>query len=230
MGLDFAREAEYPENINDLVVRDNIIKGLNHIVIMNSKLNLTQKSFKSSLSNDILILARKYMIEYFKSRSPKSLKLLEIMSGNRISSDILSEQMQFSNWITTDICSFDSSSNLPFDQLNSINAVNKYGSDSNILLLVAPMPASPSINDDQQRCWAYADYYACHDFIEQKSDLNDRYIIFIGELGASDGTTGMYKYLNDHEKLQLELRKMLQTERDIFNGPVEKEIFIYKLL
>lgn len=228
MGLDFSRGITLPDDIDDSEVRNELMRSLNSDVIMNYKLNTKQKDMASMLPDDVLISAGKFMVEYFETKTPESLKLLEIMAGNRVASDILYSQLKLPVWITTDICSFESKSDLPFHQLDAVTAVSKFGADSNILLLVCPLPASASNHNEQ--CWAYADYYACHDFINQKSDICDRYIVFIGELGASDGSEGMYSYLNEHEKLLLDSRELLVSGIDMFGAPIEKELFIYKLI
>lgn len=241
MGLDSSRQVSLPENINDADVRADIIKGFNADLILNSALNSNQIEKAATLSNKALLSAGVHMARYFKKRtlerSSKRLRLLEIMAGNCVASSILYNCFCFSHccqeiplWIATDICQYTRSDEskflIQFHQLNSVDAVSKFGSTSNILLLVSPMPA---LGHHKTACWAYADYYACHDFIEQESDVPNRYIVFIGELGASDGTAGMYRYLNEHKKLHLDYRETIQSGTDALFGPCIKEIFIYQL-
>lgn len=233
MGLEESREVSLPKNINNKEIRNDILKGFDSNVIMDEITNTRQKQMLSTLSEETLSLAGEFMKEYFEKQPSKYLKLLEIMAGSRVASTILRTHtwLKFTVWITTDICLYDcpdkSKCIFPFYQLNAVDAVNKFGAVSNVLLLVSPMPSSGNYKEE---CWSYADYYACHDFIEQKSDLVDRYIVFIGELGASDGTAGMYEYLNENDKLQIDLRKVLLSGEDIFGGECIKEIFIYRLI
>lgn len=229
MGGDLSREEIIPENINDREIRHKIITGWNIDDVMQHYLNKNQRNMLPTLSHETVTMAGQYMADFFETKKPESLKLLEIMAGNRIGSSILFERAKIPVWITTDICSYETICDLPFHQLNSVEAVSKFGSDSNILLLLSPPPASCKINTDKRCVSAFADYYACHDFIDQESKLTDRYIVFIGELGASDGTSGMYNYLNENENLSLEFRKVIISFTDMFGGPCDKEIFIYRI-
>ena len=54
-------------------------------------------------------------------------------------------------------------------------------------------------------------------------------IIFIGELGSSDGTEGMYNFMLSNTKIKLLEREMLITGYNQF-GIIEKEIYIFVIL
>ncbi len=79
----------------------------------------------------------------------------------------------------------------------------------------------------------FGDYYACHDFIlqtlSQSAIPQQKFIIFVGELGASYGTEGMYKYMLDHPNLNLILRHIILFTKDVFGGNCEKELFIFEI-
>jgi len=72
----------------------------------------------------------------------------------------------------------------------------------------------------------YGDYFACRDFI--KNIDREKYIVFIGELGASDGSEGMYLYLLEKPMLTCSSRIMIYLGKDSFGGNLEKELFIFK--
>ena len=72
----------------------------------------------------------------------------------------------------------------------------------------------------------YADYFCIREF-EKMNDTT--LLIFIGELGASDGSDGLYKYLLlDTNYWKLDKREMLFLGKDMFDGNIEKELFIFK--
>ena len=76
----------------------------------------------------------------------------------------------------------------------------------------------------------YGDYYACKDFIGQTESGMKKQIVFIGELGASDGSPGMYNYMLRHPRLKLSLRKVLYKRNYPVFGPVEKEVFVFDII
>ena len=97
--------------------------------------------------------------------------------------------------------------------------------------MISPSPYSNFEQSDNTSKYdlGYGDYYACHDYIEQTKKGNRRYIIIIGELGASDGSEGIYKYMIEHPSLKIAYRIMLISCFDIFGGPLEKELFIFEI-
>lgn len=231
MGLTASRLATLPSNIDDNSVRQNIISNWRLDEYKNVSFNISQQTTKSStLGKETLLTAGKLISKFFLPFEEKELKILEIMCGNGIGTSILYSQMnslKISKWIMTDLFNWnlkELSHPFEFDELNSVEAVDKYGADSNILLLVSPPPAP--CND---MC-GFGDYYACHDFISQTlSQSVQKFIIFIGELGASDGTEGMYKYMLDHQNLNLIFRHIIFSTNDIFGENCEKELFIFEI-
>lgn len=204
-----------------------------------SELNNTQDNSKySTLGEKILSdtgdeIRKFFDVEY----SELQLKILDIMCGNGTSSSFVYDKIQnkISKWIMTDLFDWKKET-LPeifeFKQLNSVASVEEFGCDSNVLLLISPPPAS--YYDKIEANVGFGDFFACKDFIEQtfknhNSDSNSKFIIFVGELGASDGTEGMYKYLTENDCLTLVHRKMLSQRRDMFGGACEKELFIFEI-
>ena len=72
------------------------------------------------------------------------------------------------------------------------------------------------------------DYYSIVEFIEQNIG-KDKHIVFIGELGSSDGTEGLYNFILTNIKIKLLHREMLITAYNQF-GIIEKEIFIFQII
>jgi hypothetical protein len=69
---------------------------------------------------------------------------------------------------------------------------------------------------------SYADYYAIKPF-----DKKDNYVIYIGEMGASDGGKGVYKYMHDEWELVYKnpvFYMMCGTQQWLFI----KELFLFK--
>jgi hypothetical protein len=103
---------------------------------------------------------------------------------------------------------------VPFTRCNQVVAVSKFGPWCNILLLISPLP------------YGYGDYYAYYDFIAScKEGTQTKFIVFVGELGASTGSPGTYKYLMEHPRLELMHREMVQNTPQL-----EREIFIFRII
>jgi len=82
--------------------------------------------------------------------------------------------------------------------------------------LISPVPSSDG----------YADYFACKDFIDQTREGEKKYIIFVGELGAGDGTQGMYTYLMNNPFLITKVKQEILNE-ETGRFKVIKEVFIF---
>lgn len=85
------------------------------------------------------------------------------------------------------------------------------------------MVSPPPVTEKDE--FGYADYFA----IKQWTNIpSTKYIIIVGELGASDGSAGMYKYMLENEIWALKCReKVLFKIDEIFGGTIEKEVFIF---
>lgn len=112
---------------------------------------------------------------------------------------------------------------------NTIESIRQFGADVNTLMLISPVP-SGNFTEGQPCDQGYSDYFAARDFINMKKESkNKNYIIFAGELGASDGSEGMYKYMMEHPNLTLELRNDVHCWTDFIGGITEKELFIFQI-
>jgi hypothetical protein len=144
-------------------------------------------------------------------------KILEVCAGNGQASfslkDGIQEHIQCSI-ISTDLYQYDQQhpEHTVLHNFDSKRAVVNYGSETNTLLLISPPP-------DQ-----YVDYFAIS---EWEKLPGCRYVIYIGELGASDGAEGMYRYMLESSIWTNPLRIMISKGTDIFGGYVEKELFIF---
>lgn len=64
--------------------------------------------------------------------------------------------------------------------LPSEEAVKKFGEECDLLMLISPVPDN------------FMDYYAIKEFENFEKVDDKKYVLFFGELGASDGGPGMY--------------------------------------
>ena len=85
-------------------------------------------------------------------------------------------------------------------------------------MMVSPPPESLDDNP------LYGDYFTIREWTNVESA---KLFIFIGEMGASDGSEGLYYYMTNHPVWKLDYRKMLYSCEDILGGPCEKELFIF---
>ena len=194
---------------------------------------------------------------------PKSieLKILEVMCGNGEATKyflepILASGINVSKLVQTDIIDVNTHTknditrpiienieNQSFEALNTIDAVKKYGAESNVLLMFSPPPFSAwkiqnkkSLEDFKEPI-GLADFYACHDYIKQARETNveDKFIIIIGELGHSDGTCNIDKYLMNNPYLELLVRNKVLEWNSSYpyyqeeHGMVYKQLYIFKI-
>lgn len=227
MGVEFSRSEEMKSEVNEKSFREKRIKdwelkfssGTTHI-------HSNKNSDSATLGEDTLGRAGKSIKDFLdREKNHKKINILEVGSGNRYATKIVTDPSKeyISGLITTDIMEYPTLlPEIEFHKLHSIDAVSKFGDWADVLLLISPIPGGI---DNPTSC---SDYYACYDFIKN-ANKPDKLIIFIGELGASDGTIGMYKYLIEHPMLELRHRSMTKESIDTFGGEVEKEIFIFRI-
>lgn len=235
MGAETSRHSVIPEFADTVEFRNKLVFQWKKEENYKDSLNYSQsvKDY-STLQKTTLSFAGNEIKNFFADNYPElRLKILDIMCGNCVASNVIFNEIQnlTESWIATDI--FDWNKNqLPelfnFFQMDTIDSVENFGSQSNVLLLVSPPPFS---FDETEECFGYADYFACKDFISQtlKNCDEPKFIIFIGEMGASDGSEGMYRFMNENENLSLLNRIILQSSKDIFGENCNKELFIYKI-
>lgn len=214
MGVEQSRASQLPVNLND---NYESYKKNWHIIEDTYK----QEAGISTLGKQTLTNAAITIREYFADKS--SLSILEIMAGNGHATDIVYDELKdyltLEKWTSTEIQNLPQTSNRPIIfGCDSVDAVTTYGTNHDTLLMISPPPLSRS--DDN----GYGDYFAVKKWTELN---NSKYIIFVGELGASDGSEGMYKYMMEHPVWKCVERKMACSGLDLFGGRVEKEIFIF---
>lgn len=223
--LQRSREEDLPSDINDKDVRAKIIASWTEANIISFPWTAEQAKSTSTLSKQTLEKAADNIALLF-CHHRIDLKILEVFAGNCCASQIIYRAIkdQVISWICTDAININKtivSDKMRFEHLNAVQGVAKFGNEANVLLLISPPPYSSTKEGDL----GYGDYYACHDFLH--NNQRQKYIIFIGELGASDGSQGMYKYLTLHPDLNLITRVMLDNSPDVFGDLGEKELFIF---
>lgn len=238
MGVSDSRSRSLPDGIDDPKFKTQIMASWTKENALACSHNKLQGKQQSTLLPQTLELATKYLCEYFERYPLKNINVLEIMAGNCVASFYVMTAFLRANliknnqpsWLSTDICTYSSRlANVPFLELNSVDAVEKKGKDANILLLISAPPYSVSSFDDE-KLHGYGDYYAIKTFIDMTKPSEKKYIIIIGELGASDGSEGMYLYMTDHKNLVLEKRVLLTPNMiSPFGDPLEKELFIFQI-
>ena len=105
----------------------------------------------------------------------------------------------------------------PINKLLSHEAVIKYSNSINILMLNSPP------------CVGYMDYYAIKEY-ENLNITKNKYIIYIGEMGASDGATGMYSYMFNHKHWKIKHQIEIYTKLTPFGDEVTKELYFFEYI
>ena len=164
--------------------------------------------------------------KFFNAKDIKDINVLDIMAGNLAASKILYDEIsknikiKIKEWISTDIVDYRNNKikdeNFKFKQIDAVESVKTYGKGCNILLLVCPHPSSN-----------FADYFACKDFIEQTEKTENKYIVFFGHMGETDGTYGIDYYFENCHDLVLELQKDFTPE--FRAGYIDRNLYIYKI-
>lgn len=161
-----------------------------------------------------LLFLRIYFDKIVKNNE-NSLTVLEVGSGNSYNTNLFAEKFDNIKIIATDLQKFNPNY-FQIEQLLSHEAVYKYGSEADILLMISPP------------CVGFMDYYAIKSY-ENVESKKEKYLIFVGEMGASDGSEGIYHYLIDGEIWNLVCRNLFHHGTYLFGGNIEKEVFLFKL-
>lgn len=163
----------------------------------------------------------------------ENIGILDPLAGNGVASKIICNKIKekipnikytaSDIQILTDV--IDSNSiEVEFD-IDCVDSICKYNSVMDVLLLVCPPPCS-FIQDDinNKEPMGFVDYYA----IKKWTELGKKFLVYIGEMGFSDGTSGMYHYMLNHSVWKLKYRKVLIEKEDLFGRLIKKEIFIFE--
>ena len=168
------------------------------------------------------------IVKFNMSKHFDKLKILEVCSGNGFNTKLLYDDLknEFGNieFIASDLMEHKPVFFNDIKIMDSKEAVNKYGNNSNILLMI-----SPPCND------VFADFYAIREFERCKENLDKVstntetklkvYTIFVGEIGQADGTCGIKEYLE--EKWKLIYDEPFEYFRDIFNDNCSRNVYVY---
>ena len=124
------------------------------------------------------------------------LKVLEVFSGNGVASMMIYDAIKslVTSFTSTDILDmkkFYTSPGIEFGQFSAPEAVERYGAKANVLLMVSPIPGNH-----------FQDLYAIIGFMQQHLGTVF-FIVFVGELGASDGSEGIYDYMDKHPEVEI---------------------------
>lgn len=234
--LEDSRAVVLPPGLDSPEFKERMInawkeKIINKVVVNNHQ----EDSGLPTLRIDIVIKAGKILSDLLLRENKNDITILEIMSGNCSGSRILLNTLNknrtiIKKWISTDIIDFTKNikeKELEFYKINGLDAVNKFNSEAEILLVMCP-PPNKIVMDGYLNPMALCDYYSIVDF----TDLNPnkhKLIVFIGELGSSSGTEGMYNFMLTNTKIKMLHREILISGYNQY-GIVEMEIFIFEVL
>ena len=130
-------------------------------------------------------------------QSPSTLyhswNVLEVFAGNGSASCILQQAFAQVEWTATDLCEY-TNTKMEVLRCDALTAVELFGSQANMLVLVSPPPYSPVSHSGPNDDLGFADYFAIREFLslqKEQKPQKTKWILFLGELGASDGSTGM---------------------------------------
>ena len=144
-------------------------------------------------------------------------KLLEVYSGNGKAGTIFNHSFGYfprEYIISTDIV-FGS---VLYD---AASAVKTFADECCVLLLISPQPSCFGDEDWGHDIWAYMLW-----IMKKKTSYKNAFIIFIGELGRSDGSEGGYNFLMTHPDLRL-VHKVVLIRNYSIGGITEKTLYIF---
>lgn len=197
----------------------------NHITKDKSTLPVESMELAGKIIGNYLSLAAK-----FDSTLENNICVLDPLAANGVASKIIYNQIKEKipniKYVASDIQNLSNimsskSLDVEFD-IDCVDSIMKYQENANILLLACPPPYSYQNRNEEPN--GFVDYFA----IKKWTELGKKYLIYIGEIGFSDGTSGMYHYMLNHPIWKLEYRKVIIGKEDIFGRFIKKEIFIFK--
>jgi hypothetical protein len=219
MGLEQSRAVTYPSNIDDLY--ESYKERCTPEMIRSNHLNVPKKG-KCTMGQRVVQKAVDRIWEYLKEKNITYIKILEPFAGQGIASNIIQKRLNVEIRSTDilDLSKYMDESSYPVEfGLSGVDTVEKYYIDGyNTLMMISPPPESAEDNP------LYGDYFTIRAWTNVESA---KLFIFIGEMGASDGSEGLYDYMINHPIWKLDYRKMLYRCEDVVGGPCEKELFIF---
>lgn len=211
MGIEQSRALKLPDNIDQDYEKYKALWKTHTTFVRLGEHDLPFHTIKNLEAAAVLFAG-------FITRSTiTSLNILEVFAGNGIASKIFLSKITIPFTIyKSDVNKFEGS--LVCNAVDAIDAAAAIAAvaQPDTLLMISPPPGKE-----------YGDYFCIKKWTEQ---TNSKYIIFVGELGASDGSDGMYQYLTHHPVWKSIYRDLFAKSVDIFGGPVAKEIFMFAKL
>jgi hypothetical protein len=226
--------------------REKVIEQWNEAKIYDEYNNNHQNIYElPTLSIPIVIKAGNFLTDFLVKTKLENLKILEIMAGNCAGSRTLyktiEKKVSIEEWICTDIIDYKKTikENIKFHKIDALTSISRFHETIDILLLMCPPPnpvySTKDVIENGKTVTKYfinsialCDYYPIVDFIKfTKLNKKQKYIIFIGEMGASDGTEGIYDFMLNNTDINLVYREMIFTTLTTDYGIVEKELFVF---
>lgn len=219
MGLEQSRAVTYPPNIDDLY--ESYKERCTAEMIRSNHLNVPKKG-KCTMGQRVVQKAGDRIWEYLKEKNITDIKILEPFAGQGIATNIIQKRLnvEIKSTDILDLSKYMDELSYPVEfGLSGVDTVEKYSQDGyNTLMMVSPPPESAEDNP------LYGDYFTIREWTNVESA---KWFIFIGEMGASDGSEGLYDYMMNHPIWKVDFRKMLYSCEDVVGGPCEKELFIF---
>lgn len=204
MGVEHSRACPLPSNLDGEHEKYRALWGASKLFMSS---NPNSQAFHSNAKMETASVLFGAFVEKF---SITKLNILEVFAGNGVASRILLSKLKIPVTIhKTDIEAFNGCLTC-----NAEDAIDIVGDKVDTLLMISPPPGEE-----------YGDYFCIKKWTEQP---HAKYLIFVGELGASDGSSGMYQYLTRHPVWKSIYREMFAGSSDIMGGPVIKEIFVFQ--
>jgi hypothetical protein len=219
MGLEQSRAVTYPSNIDQLY--ESYKERCTAEKIRSNHLNVPKRG-KCTMGQRVVQKAGDRIWEYIKDKKIIDIKILEPFAGQGIATNILQKRLnvEIKSTDILDLSMYMDESSYPVEfGLSGVDTVEKYAQDGyNTLMMVSPPPESAEDNP------LYGDYFTIRAWTNLESA---KWFIFIGEMGASDGSEGLYDYMMNHPIWKLDYRKILYSCEDNVGGRCEKELFIF---
>ncbi len=179
--------------------------------VLSKALDVTQIPARSDCQQTLKKMSYSRANEFLRKHFSKKISVLDPFSGNGKANKAVWEGIEH-DMIMTDLYV---ENPMTKEKIVAHDAVKKYQFD--VLFICCPPPNNPS------------DYYAVKALEESPSCKSTR-IIYIGEMGASDGCGGMWKYMHKDSYWKLVDSEVLETKTISFPYPDEanKEIYLFE--